>query len=78
MPDYTSFMEQFTKDVWSLCKLSWNSEKWRKVSDELPNDNIDVLVKIDIQGYIHYDVNRIIYGEWRNGDDGIIEWKPIY
>lgn len=78
MPDYTSFMEQFTKDVWSLCKLSWNSEKWRKVSDELPNDNIDVLVKIDIQGYIHYDVNRIIYGEWCNGDNGIIEWKPIY
>lgn len=71
-------MEQFTKDVWSLCKLSWNSEKWRKVSDELPNDNIDVLVKIDIQGYIHYDVNRIIYGEWCNGDNGIIEWKPIY
>ena len=50
---------------------------WRKVSEELPNDNIDVLVKIDIQGYIHYDVDRIIYGEWCNGDDGIIEWKLI-
>lgn len=50
---------------------------WRKVSEELPNDNIDVLVKIDIQGYIHYDVDRIIYGEWCNGDDGVIEWKPI-
>lgn len=54
-----------------------NLNYWRKVSEELPNDNIDVLVKIDIQGYIHYDVDRIIYGEWCNGDDGIIEWKPI-
>ena len=63
--------------LYKAIKEQRESSSWRKVSEELPNDNIDVLVKIDIQGYIHYDVDRIIYGEWCNGDDGIIEWKPI-
>lgn len=51
--------------------------RWRKVEEELPEDNEDVLVKINIQGYIHFAIDRVIYGEWMNGDDGIIEWKPI-
>lgn len=61
---------------WMLEKWK-HSSRWRKASEELPEGNKDVLVKVNIQGYIHFEVDRIIYGEWMNGDNGIIEWKPI-
>ena len=64
-------------DCSRFAKQILHSSRWRKVSEELPEYNKEVLVKVNIQGYIHFEVDRLIYGEWMNGDNGIIEWKYI-
>lgn len=79
MPKDMSFMEEFTKDVWSLCRLSWDSGKWRKVSDELPNKPCEVLVKDSMANmYIAYFSNsEFILDRYVQINGCIEEWKPI-
>lgn len=90
MPEDTSFMEKFTKDVWSLCRLSFDSEKWRKVDEELPENEDDVIVKIKVDSDIcSFDIARYdkLYKTFYSTSycvdssfedcGNVIEWKPI-
>mgnify|MGYP001191689620 CR=1 FL=1 len=76
------------KDAVKACEITasfifskWEeSERWRKVEEELPECNKDVLVKVTHNEYVHYLVDRYIYHEWQEYylDGCIIEWKPIH
>jgi hypothetical protein len=47
---------------------------WRSVKDELPSDDVDVLVcTVDHDCYINYFVDE----DWINGDDTITHWMPL-